>query len=136
MKRWTRHSEGEASEVLVSPTPASISSVSVAAPTLITATPPTSLAKRSWGFSLSYSDVASSICTRSWLIRPSISPGTSDDRNVVLVHGHFFRTSQVFKLHVLELDSEILCEGLAARQDRDAEHFAPCDYGRKFFRFF
>ncbi len=48
-------------------------SVSVAAPTSITATPPASLARRSCSFSLSKSEVVSSICTRIWLIRFLIS---------------------------------------------------------------
>ncbi len=40
----------------------SFSSTSVAAPTLITATPPANLARRSCNFSLSKSEVVSSIC--------------------------------------------------------------------------
>src|SRR5262249_56245848 len=42
---------------------------SVAAPTLISATPPEILARRSWNFSLSYSLSVSSIWRRSWSIR-------------------------------------------------------------------
>ena len=58
----------------------SFNSVSVAAPTRITATPPANLARRSWSFSLSKSEVVSLICcliiaTRSaicsWLPEPS-----------------------------------------------------------------
>src|SRR5437667_256431 len=48
-------------------------SVSVAAPTLITATPPTSFASRSCSFSRSYSEVVSSIWARSCFTRPSIA---------------------------------------------------------------
>ena len=48
----------------------SFSSGSVGAPTLTTATPPDSLAKRSCSFSLSYSDVVSSICTLICSVRP------------------------------------------------------------------
>jgi hypothetical protein len=49
--------------------------VSVAAPTLMIATPPTSLASRSCRVSRSYSDVVSSTCARSCLTRPSIDAG-------------------------------------------------------------
>ena len=41
-------------------------SVSVAAPTLMTATPPASFARRSCSFSLSYSLVVTPICARIW----------------------------------------------------------------------
>ena len=47
-------------------------SVSVAAPTLTTATPPASFARRSWSFSRSKSESVVSISERIWLIRPSI----------------------------------------------------------------
>ena len=48
-------------------------STSEVPPTLMTATPPESLARRSWSFSFSYSDVAASamtprICSQRWLI--------------------------------------------------------------------
>ncbi len=58
----------------------SFSSVSVAAPTSMTATPPASLARRSCNFSRSKSEVESSICTRSWAMRfliSSVSPWPS-----------------------------------------------------------
>ena len=51
----------------------SFSSISVAAPTLITATPPDSLAIRSWSFSRSNSEVVSSIWALIWLMRPWMS---------------------------------------------------------------
>src|SRR6266545_3665919 len=51
----------------------SFSSVSVGAPTLITATPPTSFASRSCSFSRSYSEVVSSICARNCRTRASMS---------------------------------------------------------------
>ena len=47
----------------------SLSSTSVAAPTLITATPPASLARRSWSFSRSKSEVVVSICDLIWAMR-------------------------------------------------------------------
>jgi len=46
----------------------SFNSVSVAAPTSITATPPDSLARRSWSFSRSKSEVVSSISVLIWAI--------------------------------------------------------------------
>jgi len=48
-------------------------SVSVAAPTLMTATPPESLARRSCSFSLSYSLVVVAIWARIWATRSLIS---------------------------------------------------------------
>src|SRR6267142_84203 len=50
----------------------SLSSTSVAAPTLMTATPPASFARRSWSFSLSKSLVVSSICALICLTRAMI----------------------------------------------------------------
>ena len=44
-------------------------SASVAAPTRIIATPPASLASRSWAFSLSYSEVVFSMRVRIWATR-------------------------------------------------------------------
>ena len=52
---------------------ASCISVSVAAPTRTTATPPASFASLSWSFSLSKSDVVSSICALIWAILPAIA---------------------------------------------------------------
>jgi hypothetical protein len=55
-------------------------SVSVAAPTLITATPPDNFASRSWSFSRSKSESVVSISDLSCLIRaliPSVSPAPS-----------------------------------------------------------
>jgi hypothetical protein len=51
----------------------SLSSVSVAAPTLTTATPPESFARRSWSFSRSQSESVFSISALIWLIRPLMS---------------------------------------------------------------
>src|SRR3954468_5050774 len=48
-------------------------SVSVAAPTFTTATPPESLARRSWSFSRSKSESVFSISTLIWLMRPLIA---------------------------------------------------------------
>ena len=52
---------------------ASFISVSVAAPTLITATPPASFASLSWSFSLSNSDVVSSSWALMTFTRPAMS---------------------------------------------------------------
>ena len=52
---------------------ASFISVSVAAPTRITATPPESFARRSWSFSLSNSDVVSASCALICAVLASIS---------------------------------------------------------------
>ena len=51
----------------------SLSSTSVAAPTLTTATPPASLARRSWSFSRSQSESVSSIARLIWATRPFTS---------------------------------------------------------------
>ena len=51
----------------------SLSSTSVAAPTWTTATPPASLARRSWSFSRSQSESVSSISRLIWEMRPSTS---------------------------------------------------------------
>jgi hypothetical protein len=48
----------------------SFSSTSVAAPTLTTATPPESLARRSWSFSRSQSESVFSISALIWATRP------------------------------------------------------------------
>ena len=53
----------------------SFNSVSVAAPTLMTATPPDNLAKRSWSFSRSNSDVVVSICDLITATRLAIASG-------------------------------------------------------------
>src|SRR5260370_135408 len=49
--------------------------------------------------------------------------GALDDRGVVLVHDHLLRLAEVLQLDVLELDAEILGDGLATREGRDVlEH--------------
>ncbi len=60
-------------------------SVSVAAPTLITATPPANFAKRSWSFSRSKSDVSSSICLRITWTRSAISALSPPPSTIVVV---------------------------------------------------
>src|SRR4029077_4938948 len=45
--------------------------------------------------------------------------GAFDDRGVVLVDGDFLRATEVFQLHVLELDAEIFRDGFAAGEGGD-----------------
>ena len=101
-------------------------SVSVAAPTLIWATPPASLASRSWSFSRSYS---LSVCVD--LAADQLGPaldrlvraGALDDRRVLAVDRDLLGPAEVGELDVLELDAQVLEDRLAAGQDGDvAEH--------------
>src|SRR6202521_3548397 len=49
--------------------------------------------------------------------------GAFDDRGVVLVDGDLLGAAEVLKLHVLEFDAEVFCDGLAAREGGDVfEH--------------
>ena len=63
----------------------SLSSVSVAAPTLTTATPPESLARRSCNFSRSKSDVVCSICDLMTAVRLAISSLLPTPSTIVVV---------------------------------------------------
>src|SRR5919108_512137 len=63
----------------------SLSSVSVAAPTLTTATPPASLASRSWSFSRSKSESVVSISCLICLIRPLIASASPPPSMIVVV---------------------------------------------------
>ena len=60
-------------------------SVSVAAPTLTTATPPDSLARRSWSFSRSKSESVFSISVLIWLMRPLIASASPAPSTIVVV---------------------------------------------------
>ncbi len=60
-------------------------STSVAAPTLITATPPESLASRSFSFSLSQSESVSSISLRIWATRALTSALVRRRRSTVVL---------------------------------------------------
>ena len=101
-------------------------SVSVAAPTLTTATPPASFASRSWSFSRSKSESVFSISERIWLIRPSICSllaGAVDDRRRVLGDDDAAGLAELRELGVLELQAHLLGDHLAAGEDRDVlEH--------------
>ena len=49
--------------------------------------------------------------------------GTGDDRGIVLVDGHLLGASEVLQFHILELDTEIFGDGLAASENCDVfEH--------------
>ena len=63
----------------------SLSSTSVAAPTLITATPPASLARRSCNFSRSQSESVLSISVLIWLMRPTTSSLSPEPSTIVVV---------------------------------------------------
>ena len=101
-------------------------SVSVAAPTLTTATPPASFASRSWSFSRSKSESVFSISFLIWLMRPLMASrvtGAVDDRGRVLRDHHAAGAAELRELRVLELEAHLLGDHLAAREDRDVlEH--------------
>ena len=93
----------------------SFSSVSVAAPTLITATPPASLASRSCSFSRSKSLVVVSIWARICSMRPLIaaaSPRALDDGGVVLGRDDAAGAAQVLDRRAVELAADLLGDDL------------------------
>ena len=63
----------------------SLSSTSVAAPTFTTATPPASLARRSWSFSRSQSESVSSISRLIWAMRPFTSSSDPPPSTMVVL---------------------------------------------------
>ena len=101
-------------------------SVSVAAPTLTTATPPASFARRSCSFSRSKSESVFSISFLIWSMRPLMALGITgavDDRGVVLCHDDATGAAELRELRVLELEAHLLGDHLAASEDRDVlEH--------------
>ena len=101
-------------------------SVSVAAPTFTTATPPESLARRSCSFSRSKSESVFSISPLIWLMRPLMASGVTgavDDRRVVLGDDDAAGAAELRDLRVLELEAHLLGDDLAAGEDRDVlEH--------------
>ena len=104
----------------------SLSSTSVAAPTLMTATPPASLARRSLSFSRSQSESEFSISRRICLIRASTSAlaaGALDDRGVVLGDDDLAGLAQHVDGDVLELQADFLTDDGGAGEDGDVlEH--------------
>ena len=101
-------------------------SVSVAAPTLTTATPPDSLARRSWSFSRSKSESVFSISDLICLMRPliaSVSPAPSTIVVVSFADDDAAGAAELGELGVLELEAHLLGDDLAAREDGDVlEH--------------
>ena len=104
----------------------SLSSTSVAAPTLMTATPPDSFARRSWSFSLSKSQSEFSISALSWLMRALMSSSAPAPSMIVvfsLVTLTVLARPSIVQRHALELHAELLGDDLAAGDDGDVlEH--------------
>ncbi len=97
----------------------SLSSTSVAAPTLITATPPASLARRSWSFSRSQSESVFSISALIWLMRPLTSSSrasTIDDGGGVLGDDDALGGAEQVERDVLELQPDVLADDLRTGQ--------------------
>ena len=92
----------------------------------MTATPPTSLARRSWSFSLvivagGVFDLGANLLHTAFDVAGLA--GAFDDRGVVLVDGDLLGAAEVLELHVLELDAEVFGDGLAAGEGGDVfEH--------------
>src|SRR5512133_3345946 len=86
-------------------------SVSVAAPTFTTATPPASLARRSWSFSRSKSESVFSISVLIWLDpaldRVAVTVAV-DDRRGVLRDDDAAGAAELRDLRVLELEAHLL----------------------------
>ena len=103
----------------------SLSSTSVAAPTLMTQTPPASLASRSWSFSRSQSESVFSISALIWLTRPVDRGGVSgavDDRGVVLGDHHAAGLAEDLEADLVELEPDLGGDDLATGQGRDVLH--------------
>jgi len=103
----------------------SLSSISVAAPTLTTATPPASLASRSWSFSASQSESCprfpldlKSAFTSSWHLHRR-------HRRVVLGDHDAPRPTEQVERRVLELEPDLLGDELGACEDGDVTSM-PC----------
>src|SRR5690349_5352174 len=100
-------------------------SVSVAAPTLTTATPPDSFASRSWSFSRSKSESVFDLGLD--LLDPGLDAlalaGPVDDRRRVLRDDDAAGAAELRQLRVLELEAHLLGDHLGAGEDRDVlEH--------------
>ena len=88
----------------------SLSSTSVAAPTLTTQTPPASLASRSWSFSRSQSESVFSISALIWLTRPLDLGGVAaavDDRGVVLGDHDAAGGAEHLEADLVELEADV-----------------------------
>ena len=98
----------------------SLSSTSVAAPTLTTATPPASLARRSWSFSRSQSESVSSISRLICAMRPltsSSDAGALDDGGVVLGDDDLAGLTEQVERGVVELEADLFGDDLATGED-------------------
>ena len=104
----------------------SFSSVSVAAPTLMTATPPASLASRSCSFSRSKSEVVVSIWARICSMRPLIASSIAvalDEGGVVLGGDDAAGAAEILDRRAVELAADLLGDDRATGQDGDVcEH--------------
>ena len=103
----------------------SFSSTSVAAPTLITHTPPASLARRSWSFSRSQSESVFSISALIWLTRPSTSAASPPPSMIVvlsLVIDHAAGGAEHVETDLVELEADLGGDDLAAGEHRDVLH--------------
>ena len=88
----------------------SLSSTSVCAPTLMTQTPPASLARRSWSFSRSQSESVRSISALIWATRPETACGVAgavDDRGVVLGDDDAAGLAQHLEADLVELEPDL-----------------------------
>ena len=117
----------------------SLASISVAAPTLITATPPASLASRSCSFSRSQSESVVSMSLRSCAARSATAsrgPAAVDDRGVVLGDGDPARSAQHLEADVGQLESDLGGDDLGAGDDRQVldERLAPVAEERRLDR--
>ena len=98
----------------------SLSSTSVAAPTLTTATPPASLARRSWSFSRSQSESVSSISRLICAMRPLTSSSVPAPSTMVvssLVTTTLRAWPSRSRVTFVELEADLLGDDLAAGED-------------------
>ena len=96
----------------------SLSSTSVCAPTLMTQTPPASLASRSCSFSRSQSESVRSISARIWPTRSATAGGLAaavDDRGVVLGDDDAARGAEHLEADLVELEPDLGGDDLAHR---------------------
>ena len=104
----------------------SLSSTSVAAPTWITATPPASLASRSWSFSRSQSESVSldlALDLGDAALDVVLGAAALDDRRVVLGDDDLAGPAEQVEGGVLELEADLFGDDLAAGEDGDVlEH--------------
>ena len=100
----------------------SFSSTSVAAPTLMTHTPPASFARRSCSFSRSQSESVASISALIWLTRPltsAWSPAAVDDRGVVLGDHDATGGAEHVEADLVELEPDLGGDDLATGEGGD-----------------